>query len=60
MAAARNRHSNRIEILLGRSAALCVHPFAAWQSRSRADRALLLLSYVAISYVTIFGLLRAL
>jgi hypothetical protein len=59
MAPARNRYSNRIEILLGRSAALCVHPFAAWRSRSRADRALLLISYFAISYVTIFGLLHA-
>lgn len=59
IAPARNRHSNRIEMLLGRSAALCVHPFAAWRSPSRTDRALLLLSYFAISYVTIFGLLHA-
>jgi len=59
MAPVRNRHSNRIEILLGRSAALCVHPFVAWRSPSRADRALLLISYFAISYVTMFGLLYA-
>jgi hypothetical protein len=54
MAPARNRPSNRIEILVGRSAALCIHPLAAWHSRSRKDRALLVISYVAISYVIVF------
>jgi len=59
MAPARNRPSNRIEILVGRSAALCIHPLAAWRSRSRKDRALLLISYFAISYGIVFGLLHA-
>ena len=59
MVPAGNLHSNRIEIFLGRSVALCVHPFAAWRSPSRIDRALLLISYFAFSYVTIFGLLHA-
>jgi len=54
MVPARNRPSNRIEILVGRSAALCIHPLAAWRSRSRKDRALLLISYFAISYVIVF------
>jgi hypothetical protein len=54
----RNRPANRIEVLVGRSAALCVHPLAAWRSRSRNDRALLVISYVAISYVIVFGLLH--
>ena len=58
MAPAQHRHSNRIEVLLGRSAALCLHPFAAWRSRSRGDRLMLLISYVAISYVVVFGLLH--
>ena len=58
MAPARNRSSNRIEVLVGRSAALCVHPLAAWRSRTRKDRALLLISYIAISYVIVFGLLH--
>jgi len=53
-----NRQSNRIEVLIGRSAALCVHPLAAWRSRSRADRVMLLIAYVAISYVVVFGLLH--
>jgi len=59
MAPARNRPSNRIEILVGRSAALCIHPLAAWRSRSRTDRALLVISYFAISYGIVFGLLHA-
>lgn len=42
---------------IGRSAAICVHPFAAWRSPSVRDRAVLLLSYFAISYVVVFALL---
>jgi hypothetical protein len=58
MSPVRTRASNRVEVLIGRSAALCVHPLAGWRSRSRIDRALLLLSYFAISYVVVFGLLH--
>ena len=60
MAPARNRPSNRIEVLIGRSAALCIHPLAAWRSRSSNDRTLLVISYFALSYVIVFGLLHAL
>ena len=60
MTAAHNRQSHRIEVAIGRSAALCVHPHAAWRSPSRRDRAVLLISYFAISYVIVFGLLHAL
>ena len=59
MAPANNRPSHRLEVVIGRSAALCVHPIAAWRSRSRKDRTLLVISYVAISYVIVFGLLHA-
>jgi hypothetical protein len=59
MAPAHNPSSHRIEVLIGRSAAICIHPFAAWQSRSRTDRAVLLISYFAISYVIVLGLLHA-
>jgi hypothetical protein len=58
MAPARNLPSNRIEVLIGRSAALCVHPLAAWRSRSGRDRAMLLISYSALSYVIVLGLLH--
>jgi len=57
MAPAPFRQSHRIEMLVGRSAALCLHPLAAWRSRSRADRVMLLVSYAAISYIVVFGLL---
>jgi hypothetical protein len=60
MAPAHYRQSNRIEVLIGRSAALFVHPLAAWRSQSTSDRAMLLISYIAISYAIVFGLLRVL
>jgi hypothetical protein len=60
MAPAHYRPSNRIEVLIGRSAALCVHPLAAWRSQSTSDRAMLLISYIAISYAIVFGLLQVL
>ena len=60
MSPAHVRRSSRTEILIGRSAALCMHPLAAWRSPSRIDRAMLLISYFAISYVVVFGLLRVL
>jgi hypothetical protein len=59
MTPVKNRPSHRIEVLIGRSAALCVHPLAAWRSPRRSDRALLVISYFAISYVVVFGLLHA-
>jgi hypothetical protein len=59
MAPAKNRPSHRLEVLIGRSAALCVHPLAAWRSPSRSDRAMLLISYFAVSYGIVFGLLHA-
>ena len=37
-----------------------MHPLAAWRSPSRIDRAMLLISYFAISYVVVFSLLRVL
>ena len=60
MAPAHRRPSSRLEILMGRSAALCLHPIAGWRSRSRKDRTLLVISYVAVSYVVVLGLLHAL
>ena len=59
MAPAHSRHSHPIEIVIGRSAAICVHPFAAWYSRSWKDRAVLLISYFTIGYVVVLGLLHA-
>jgi hypothetical protein len=43
------------EVLLGRSLAACVHPIAAWQSRARSFRVLLVASYFAMGYVTVLA-----
>ena len=59
MAPVHKRTSHVLEVLIGRSAALCVHPLAGWRSPSRNDRALLLISYVGISYMLVLGLLHA-
>ena len=47
-----------MEVLLGRSLALCAHPVAAWRSGSTAIRVHFFASYFVASYVLIFlGLL---
>ncbi|HEU4689956.1 MAG TPA: hypothetical protein VFS23_16400 [Vicinamibacterales bacterium] len=40
------------EVLLGRSMAACVHPIAAWQSRARSFRVLLVASYFVVGYLS--------
>jgi hypothetical protein len=54
MLAATDRPSTRIEIVIGRSLALCVHPVAAWRSGSTAVRLHFVASYFVASYVLIF------
>ena len=51
--------AHRAEVFIGRSAAIFVHPFAAWRSPSTRDRTMLLISYFAISYVIVLSLLHA-
>ena len=60
MAPAHRRPSSRVEVLIGRSAALCIHPIAGWRSRSQKDRTLMVISYVTVSYVIVLGLLHVL
>lgn len=45
------------EVFIGRSAAICVHPFAAWRSPSWRDRTVLVLSYFALGYFGVYALL---
>jgi hypothetical protein len=47
------RASNRLEVLIGRSLAACVHPLAAWRSGARSFRVMLLAGYFAAGYVTV-------
>ena len=51
------RPSNRVEILIGRTLAMTVHPTAAWRSSSLSNRALLLFGYFATAYVTVLSAL---
>lgn len=46
-----NSASRRHEVLIGRSLAACVHPMAAWQSKARSFRLLLVAGYFAVGYV---------
>jgi len=43
------------EVLLGRSLAACIHPIAAWQSRARTFRVLVVAGYFAVGYITVLA-----
>jgi hypothetical protein len=45
-----NAAANKIEIALGRTAAACAHPIAAWHTRRRTMRAMLIGGYLTIGY----------
>ena len=46
-----------LEVLLGRSAAFCLHPFAAWRRLPAAGRLLLVGAYFSGGYVTVLAAL---
>ena len=50
----------QLEILIGRSLAMCAHPYAAWRSHSIKKRMLVLFAYGAASYAIMLGTLFAL
>jgi hypothetical protein len=49
----------RIETLVGRSLAMCVHPYATWRSQSTRRRVFVLLAYVVGSYSVVLAILFA-
>ena len=49
----------RLETLVGRSLAMCVHPYATWRSQSARCRALVLLAYAVGSYGVVLAALYA-
>ena len=51
-----DRPSTRSEILIGRSLAACVHPWAAWRL-SPWERLRLIVGYLIIGYITVLGVL---
>src|SRR3979490_2352238 len=40
----------QLEVLIGRSLAMCAHPYAAWRLHSTKGRLLVLVAYLAASY----------
>ena len=59
MLAKLERPSTPLEIRIGRSIALCVHPSAAWRTQSNKRRALVIIAYVVASYAITLGALAA-
>jgi hypothetical protein len=49
----------QIETLVGRSLAMCVHPYATWRSQSTRCRVFVLLAYVVGSYSVVLATLYA-
>jgi hypothetical protein len=45
---------NRIELMIGRSLAACVHPYAAWHLGSTPVRAWVVTAYFAAGYLAVF------
>lgn len=43
--------------MLGRTLAVCVHPYAAWSLLSNSWRLLMLTAYAAASYVVVLAVL---
>jgi hypothetical protein len=48
-----DRPSNRLEIMIGKSLAICLHPMAAWLTRSQRKRLVLVGGYVGAGYVVV-------
>jgi hypothetical protein len=46
-----------LEVLAGRSLAMCAHPYAAWRTHSTSVRVFVLAAYVAAGYAVTLGML---
>jgi hypothetical protein len=51
------RSANRIEIAIGRTAAACAHPLAAWRTARRSLRLMLVLGYFSLGFTTVLTVL---
>jgi hypothetical protein len=49
----------RPEIVIGRSLAMCAHPYAAWRTRSPRGRLLIFTFYMGASYAVMLAVLLA-
>jgi len=52
-----NRPARRFEILVGRSLAMCLHPYAAWRAHSTTGRLLVLFTYLTASFLVMLATL---
>jgi len=51
------RSMARTEIVIGRAAAFCTHPYVAWRTRSRRVRAAIIAVYAGVGYLAGLGAL---
>ena len=51
------QHGVPIPVVIGRSLACCLHPWAAWRRLPASGRAWLVAAYVSASYVTVLAVL---
>ena len=54
------RPGNWLEVFIGRSLAMCAHPFAAWRSSALSVRVLILTGYFTAGYAIAFTVLTLL
>jgi hypothetical protein len=50
-----DRSIHRVEVLIGRTLAACIHPLAAWRHTVRSFRLLLVAGYFAAGYVGVLA-----
>jgi hypothetical protein len=58
MGAASDRPATRVEVAIGRTLAVCVHPVAAWRTRPDYRRLLLFSGCFTASYILVFVALQ--
>jgi hypothetical protein len=58
MGAASDRPATRVEVAIGRTLAVCVHPIAAWRTRPDYRRLLLFSGCFTASYILVFVALQ--
>ena len=51
------RKLSSVDVLIGRSLALCAHPYAAWRTRSTAGRVFVFTAYTAFAYAIVLSVL---
>jgi hypothetical protein len=51
------RTSPSVAAVVGRAAAACVHPYAAWRVRPASVRVVIVSTYAATAYVVVLGVL---